>query len=139
MKCFNFGNEETHYFTMWMLHSQVVNVDALIEEALQRVESSEGHQSPGGVSMAAQEELARLIEEKTAKYFADWIPTGRLPDEAPPEAYQDGLDSLFVPLLVCARSRIFFMRAARALFMATGDGGPALDRNKREYEPAVPE
>jgi len=117
MRLFNFGNGETYHFTMWLLHSRVVDVDALIEEALQRVEGIRGYQASDDFSVVAQEELAKLIEEKTEEYFADWIPTGSLPGEDPPEAYQDGLDSLFVPLLVCARDRVFFMRAAKALLL----------------------
>lgn len=113
----NFPNAQTYHYVQWLLHSKMVDVDALVNQAIDNV-SNMGQD----ILPEALDELTGILSDMLEKMLADWCRTYYA--EVNPEkdilAYGQpddyvGEETLFEPLFANCVLRIDNGAAALAL------------------------
>jgi hypothetical protein len=128
MEFFNFRNAETFHFFKWLCHSGCVDVEGLIELALQHSQAPELFELGFDLSRVAREKLAELLEVELVEAKAVAAREHRLDllvgtIQVEDTAYE-GYGSLLSPLLYDALEKIDLCVAAEALIRRAGKWVP---------------
>jgi hypothetical protein len=123
---FNFGNEETYHFFMWVAEGGSVDPQQLILSAYDAAEKSEDRLTAGvlGHCHVVRKELARLLQYEVLYEAAPWnadvgpgLAIGNV-DERP--------ESLWEPILALALARIDYQTVAEAMLSRFGEWAPRI-------------
>lgn len=138
MRFYNFGNQETYHFVMWLLHSGQVDPRELVTKAFDKVESNSLYELGMDPSTCARDELGGLLNALLEDRFNGWAATTAAPllsletdsiqeyEEAESRYAEDG--SLFMPIVVNAVNRIDTFSAAHALLIWADKWAPDRER-----------
>jgi hypothetical protein len=123
MNFYNFHNNETYHFFVWLTESGTVDLSKLIRQAFDAVEGDPWYEMGDDISRV---QLGGILQNLLEEYMIDF--DADLDEAAIEDLWKDDSPSntrcLFLPIFSLALSRIDYLSVAEAILIQHGKWNP---------------